>query len=201
MLTIKSTLLSAALAVGALTTGNALAVNHFELWNGASWVQSGTTHLIGPTNAGYLGNFVPCNADFTLQLTSGVATVTAASFSGSSACTNIITRGLPWTVAIVSGSGSSWSIKVGDTGAGSTLGGANVRIPFPGTPADCPNATGRGPVNGTFTNGTSTTPAIFQFPAQALGPCTVLSRTVPPPALSHLQTTPVVTNAPARIMP
>lgn len=204
MSTIKSTLLSAAIAVGALVTGNAVAANHFEVWNGSAWVQTGTTHLVGPTNAGYLGNFVPCNADFTLQVASGVATVTAASFTGSSACTNIITRGLPWTVAIVSGSGSSWSLKIGDTQAGATLGGVNVRIPFPGMAVDCPNATGRAPVNGTFTNGTSTTEAVFQFPSQALGPCTVLSRATPAPG--HLRTTdfapnPDVVYASARIMP
>lgn len=196
MLTMKSTLLAAALAVGgSLAAGNASAAS-FEVYSGGAWTSNGTTHLVGPTNASYLGNPLPCNADFTLQVTGGVATVTAASFSGSTACASIISRGLPWTVTIGAGGSGSWALTVGGTGTGSPAGGVNVRIPFPGTPADCPSATGRAPVNGTFTDGTTTTAAVFQFPTQALGPCSVQSRSTPLPG--HLRTTGY---DPARIVP
>lgn len=91
------TLVSAAALFGAASASAA----SYVVWDGGSisWQPNGTTNFTGPTTATYLGNGLPCDANFTVQLTAGTAQVTAASFSGSAACAGIVAYNLPWPMS------------------------------------------------------------------------------------------------------
>lgn len=156
-------------AIGAATSASAAS---FELWNGSAWVNSGSVSFTGPTTAGYLGNNVPCSANFSVSVSGGVASVTAASFSGSAACSGIVASNLPWAMTPGAYSGANppfagaptltptlWSV---------TISGARIFIPAP-LNVNCPSATGSGTVNGVLD---SSGPNKFVFKG-ALGPCTV----------------------------
>ena len=132
---------------------------------GSAYVASGTTHLKGGTTA-TIGTTVPCNADFTLSLSSGVATVTGASFSSATvtACAAIVSSGFPWattTTAIP----SSTSVSVKISGISVKINGVTCTGSVTGTMT---NAN----LNGGFaTNG-------FTFPSTTLtGGCKVASTT------------------------
>ncbi|MGH8032856.1 MAG: hypothetical protein ACREO8_10970 [Luteimonas sp.] len=171
---LKTSLLVVVSAAAVLSAASASAVS-FEVWNGSAWVANGVSHFTGPTTASYLGNSLPCSADFTFNVAAGVATVTAASFSGNPTCTSIVSRGLPWTVTIGSGNGSSYGLTIGGTSTTTIAGGVNIFIPAP-LNANCPGATSRGPVSGTLVNPTGTPPAATGFTfSGTLGPCAVSS--------------------------
>ncbi|MBB3274721.1 MULTISPECIES: hypothetical protein [unclassified Pseudoxanthomonas] len=167
-------IVSAAAMFGAASVSAATPT--FQVWNGTSW-GDGTTHFIGTTTASYFGNNLPCpSADFTVVVTSGVAKITAVSFGGSSACSNIIPRGLPWKVSITATSGTGGTLTIGDTASTTTnVNGVNVFIPAP-LNANCPSLNGRAPVTGVaMTNSTTTTGiASIQF-SGTLGACAVSS--------------------------
>lgn len=191
----RTCLLSIVSATAIFGAASASAAN-FEIWNGTAWVNSGTTHFVGTTTASYLGNALPCSvADFTVSVTGGVASVTGVSFGGSTACSNIVPRGLPWKVTINSTTAGGAILTIGDTASTtSTAGGANVFIPAP-LNANCPSATGRAPVtNVTLTNSTGSPPGVasIQF-SGTLGLCAVAST-----APTHLRTTGW---PPARVVP
>lgn len=154
MLKVKSTLIAALLVASSFAAPSAFAISSWTI-NGSG---SGSATVSGPTTATVLGNPVPCTASFTLTVTGGTAKVTAASFSGSSACT-AITSVLPWTVsAPTAGSGTSVNL---------TISSINVKIS---------GQTCTGSATGTLTNanpnnGGSNT---FTFTG-SLGACTVKS--------------------------
>lgn len=89
------TSLLAAVATAALSVSASASAASFQLWNGTAWVDNGTVHYQGPVVVNYLW-VVACNADFTVTVTGGNASVTAASFSGISACTAIQAQNRPW---------------------------------------------------------------------------------------------------------
>ncbi|MDO1528959.1 hypothetical protein QMK61_08990 [Fulvimonas sp. R45] len=100
MKAIKSLVLGSLILAGTLGASSA-----FAQWTvGGS--SSGTSIVgAGPTNLSFLGISYPCTGTFTVQVTSGVAVVTAASFTGSSVCTSIKANRLPWMISAPSGSG------------------------------------------------------------------------------------------------
>lgn len=183
----KAYLLSVVSAAAISSAATASAAS-FQVWNsGTSTWGDGTTHFVGTTTASYFGNSLPCSsANFTVVVTGGVASITAVSFGGSTACSNIIARGLPWKVTINSTSGTGGVLTIGDTASTTTTAnGVNVFIPAP-LNANCPSLAGRAPVTGvTMTNSTGTPPGVatIQF-SGTLGACAV-SSTAP----THLRTT------------
>lgn len=150
-----------------------------DYWVGAPGTLNGTSTVTGPTNASYNGLSVPCTASFTVVDTNGAGKVTAASFSGSTACSMITACNLPWIL----GSGSPLDGKplAASAVANNTrINAVCVKIPPP------INQTCIGTVNGTLVNpgpGSPPTPAnTFTFTgtlAASPGPgtCTVNSRT------------------------
>lgn len=127
MLKLKYAALAALALAGSFGASSAFAAG-YEIWNGSSWVRSGTVTLSGPTTATYLGNTVPCTSAFTLTLSydagTGVQTaqVTGASFTGSGACTGI-TKVLPWSVSAPS--------ALSDPSVLLTISGINIHFPAP----------------------------------------------------------------------
>ncbi|MEH6417473.1 hypothetical protein [Pseudomonas sp. CGJS7] len=170
----KTSLLTLVSAMAVFGASSASAAS-YEIWNGSAWVNSGTSHFTGPTTAVYSGIQAPCNADFTVVLSGGAASVTAASFSGSSTCAGITASNLPWPLSAPSAysgpnpvfSGSPtltpalWSV---------TISGVRINIPAP-LNANCPSASGSGSVPGVLDAN-----SYFVFKA-TLGPCSVQTRT------------------------
>ncbi len=70
----------------------------YEMWNGGAWVRNGTFLLSGPTVLVVSNIQIPCNADFVVQISNGVATVIGADFSGTMACVNI-DASTPWSIS------------------------------------------------------------------------------------------------------
>ncbi|MGO1070958.1 hypothetical protein [Lysobacter sp. CA199] len=170
----KTSLLTLATAVAVFGATSASAAS-YQIWNGSAWVDSGTSHFTGPTTAVYSGIQAPCNADFTVTLSGGVASVTAASFSGSSTCTGIVANVLPWPLSpptpysgpnpVFTGSPTLvpalWSV---------TISGVRITLPPP-ISASCPSTTTTGSVPGVLDAN-----SYFVFNAN-LGPCAVRTRT------------------------
>lgn len=188
---IRTAFLAAVSAAGLLGAASASAAS-LRIWNGSAWVANGDVTLTGPTTASYLGLPAPCTASFILRITSGVAKVRSAKFSGSTTCTGIRTN-------IVATSPSTWwkvSAPVAYTGAnppfsGSptlsgriyslTISGIRVTIPAP-LNANCPSTTTTGSITGRLDKGNQTTPPSSAKPYNrfvfkgTLGPCAVQTR-------------------------
>lgn len=123
---------------------------------------NGTSTVTGPTNASYNGLSVPCTATFTLSDSSGSGSVTAASFSGSSTCTNITACNLPWAIGKPQAAlGVANNTKIT---------AACVHIPAP------INQTCSGTVNGTLSSGGGFTFTGSMTASPGPGSCTVNSR-------------------------
>jgi len=88
----------------------------WETWNGTSWQTSGSSFtLSGPTTFIVIGNVVPCSFTFNVQLANvGTLLITTMTGSGSSACSSISARSLPWVFSAPTalGSGVSFSFPV-----------------------------------------------------------------------------------------
>lgn len=171
---LKTSLLTLVSAVAVFGAASASAAS-YQIWNGSAWVNSGTTNFVGPTTAAYVGNQVPCTANFTVTLTNGAAAVTAASFSGSSSCNGITTGGLPWALSAPTAYGGANPPFAGAptlVGALNSVTISGVRIFIP-TPLNvyCPSSTGTGSVAGVLDAN-----SYFVFKAN-LGPCAVQTRT------------------------
>lgn len=156
----------------------------FDYWVGSAGTLNGTSTVSGPTNASYNGLSVPCTASFTVVDTNGAGKVTAASFSGSAACTAIVACNLPWLLgqAVTPPPPPFDGKPLAASGVANNtrINGVCVKIPAP------INQTCTGTVNGTLTN----SPNTFTFTgtlAASPGPgtCTVNSRgnLTPSPAL------------------
>lgn len=171
MFKLKHSILALVSAAALCGAGTASA-SSFELWNGSAWVNSGTVTFTGSTTASYLGIGVPCSANFTVNLAGGVATVTAASFSGSAACSGIVASNLPWSMVGSAYSGANppfagaptltptlWTVAIT---------GVRIYIPAP-LNVNCPSPSGSGTVSGVLDQ---TVPNKFVFKS-ALGPCSV----------------------------
>ena len=78
--------------------GSATPALAFDYWVGSTGTVYGTSTVTAPTNALYNALSEPCSASFTVQVTSGSASVTAASFSGSGSCATITACNLPWSM-------------------------------------------------------------------------------------------------------
>lgn len=186
---LRIVLLGLASGMSLLGTGAASAAS-FQVWDSstANWSNSGTTHFVGPTQVSFLGNILPCTADFTVSLANGNASVIAASFNGSTTCAGVVAY-LPWPVTAAPGPYTGpnppfagaptldpvlWSVSIG-----------NVKIYLP-APFNvyCP---GVAPPGGTITGvldvadqagspPAAPTPNRFVF-KQSLGPCAVQTRT------------------------
>ncbi|HWB36045.1 hypothetical protein [Fulvimonas soli] len=108
---IKSLLLGSLVMAGTLGAPAAFATQ---------WSVGGSTtgtSIIGPgpTSVSFLGIAYPCTSTFTVESVSGVAKVTAASFTGSSVCNAIHANNLPWAISAptaVSGSTPTWTATV-----------------------------------------------------------------------------------------
>lgn len=147
---LKNSLLALATAAAVFGASSASAAS-FELWTGTGWSNNGTLNFTGPTTASYVGIGVPCTANFAVSLTSGVATVTSATFSGSAACSGITAYNLPWGMTPGAYTGPNppftgaptltpdlWSVAIS---------GVRIFIPSP-LNVYCPSQTGSGTVNG-----------------------------------------------------
>lgn len=162
---LKSAILAACVAAGAFCSSSAFA--GWEIYDAgtATW-GDGTVVLSGPTSATVNGIPAPCTANFTLTVTGGVAVVSAATFTGSSTCTNITSSAATPPHWSVSGTASGTSVST-------TVGGISITIL---------GKTCTGSVTGTLTNahpygGGSNG---FSFPVTSLpvtggGTCTVKS--------------------------
>ncbi|WP_149194292.1 hypothetical protein [Luteimonas suaedae] len=147
---LKSIVISGLAAAGTLIASTAFAAHYTVGGN-----TNGTTNFTGPTNATVLGNSLPCDqANFAMQVTNGVARVTAATFGPTSACQAITANNLPWSVAAPTSSAGPNNV---------TINGISVTIPALGV-------TCTGNVTGTLNNS-----GVFSFSGN-LGACTVQSR-------------------------
>jgi hypothetical protein len=172
---LKNSLLALATAAAVFGASSASAAS-FELWNGSGWANNGTLTFFGPTTASYVGVGVPCNASFTVTVTGGNAAVTAASFSGSSACTGITAYNLPWAMTPSAYTGANppftGSPTLTPTLWGVAISGVRIYIPSP-LNVYCPSQTGSGSINGVL-DSTSTATKNNQFVFKgALGACSV----------------------------
>ncbi|ALN83961.1 hypothetical protein IEQ11_02875 [Lysobacter capsici] len=172
---LKNSLLALATAAAVFGASSASAAS-FELWNGSGWTNTGSLTFFGPTTASYLGIAVPCNASFTVTVSGGAASVTAASFSGSSACTGITAYNLPWAMTPSAYSGAnppfSGSPTLTPTLWSVAISGVRIYIPAP-LNVYCPSSTGSGSINGVL-DSTSTATQNNQFVFKgALGACSV----------------------------
>lgn len=167
----KSALLASMMVASPLFASPAFA--GWQVWDSASssWVSTGTATISGATTATVSGIAVPCSsATFNLSVTAGVATVTGATFTGGSACTNNVTAlNLPWSITYNGTSGAtSAPVSIGGT-VGSP---GQIQIQF-NTPAR--TCTG-GVASGTLANlNNSATNSTFTFTAAFLptpSPCT-----------------------------
>lgn len=163
-------LVSAAAICGATSASAA----SFELWNGSAWVNSGSVTFTGPTTASYIGNSLPCTATFNVSLSGGVATVTSASFAGSSACSGIVASNFPWgmTPGAYGGANPPFAGAPTLSGALSSVAISGIRIFLPAPlNVTCPSATGSGTVNGVLeSSGSGSNRFVFKG---TLGPCSV----------------------------
>ncbi|MBN7137946.1 hypothetical protein A7A76_02425 [Lysobacter enzymogenes] len=166
-------LVSAAAICGATSASAA----SFELWNGSAWVNSGTVTFSGPTTASYLGNSLPCTATFTVNLSGGAATVTGASFTGSSACNGIVASNFAWGMTPgaaggYTGANPPFTGAPTLTGALSSVSISGIRIFLPAPlNVTCPSTTGSGTINGVLeSSGSGSNRFVFKG---ALGPCSV----------------------------
>jgi len=72
----------------------------WETWNGSSWLTGASSFSIsGPAIFIVLGNQVPCSFAFNLQLSGGTLGVVSMTGTGSSACSSISMRSLPWILS------------------------------------------------------------------------------------------------------
>jgi hypothetical protein len=143
---LRTTLFTAVSAITLLGAGSAGA-STFQVWDNsiADWSNNGVTHFTGPTAVAYLGVAVVCNADLTVTVIAGVATVTAATFTGSTACTGIVPYFLPWSVSTAPYAGPNPPF----TGApvlspvlsSVIIGGVKLYVPLPAN-ANCPSTAG-----------------------------------------------------------
>ncbi|MEG3792090.1 hypothetical protein V1318_18390 [Lysobacter sp. CCNWLW3] len=168
---LKSAILAACVAAGAFCSTSAFA--GWEIYDaGTGTWGDGTVTLSGPTSATVNGIPAPCTANFTLTVTGGVAVVSAATFTGSSTCTNITSTAATPPHWSVSGTASGTSVAT-------TVGGISITIL---------GKTCTGSVGGTLTNAhpytapvpPNTTHNSFTFPVTSLpvtggGTCTVKS--------------------------
>ncbi len=94
---LKAMVIATLAATGALGAPAASAY-YYEVWTGASWSTSGSTHFIGPVTVSMGGPIPPiaCNADFTAMLRMGIIIITDAKFSGSAQCVQVTAQNLPW---------------------------------------------------------------------------------------------------------
>lgn len=154
---------------------------------------TGTSTVSGPTNASFNGLSLPCTASFTVSDTNGAGKVTAASFSGSTACSMITACNLPWPLGTLVSAGpppvyDGKPLAASGVANNTRINGVCVKLPAP------INQTCTGTVNGTLTNPGPGSPPMppntFTFagtlaasPAPAT--CTVNSRgnLTPSPAL------------------
>ncbi len=159
MSTMKSIAAACMAAAGTLAAASASAAT-LQVYSGGSWSTSGTASIAGPTTASPVGNPVPCNATFTLTLTSGSAAVTGATFSGSAACTAITTNlsTTTWPVTVTGTSGTSANITI-----------SGISLHF-----TSPNTTCTGSISGVLANANPNSGLVnnsFTF-SGSLGACT-----------------------------
>ncbi|MFK3647751.1 hypothetical protein ACI2IY_04860 [Lysobacter enzymogenes] len=166
-------LVSAAAICGATSASAA----SFELWNGSAWVNSGSVTFTGPTTASYIGNSLPCTANFSVSVSGGVAVVTGASFTGSSACNGIVASNFNWGMT-PGAAGGYTGANPPFTGAPTLTGplssvsisGIRIFLPAP-LNVTCPSTTGSGTINGVLeSSGSGSNRFVFKG---ALGPCSV----------------------------
>lgn len=179
---LRAALLALATTTSVFTAASASAAS-FEVWDGTGWSDNGVVHFVGPTSLAYLGNQLPCDADFTVAVVAGVANVTNASFGGVSACSSITSYNLPWPVAA----------PLPYTGANPPFTGAPTLSPVLSTVkisgirllafAYCPGASTTGSITGVLDASDQAgappgSPANNRFVFKGmLGPCAVQSRT------------------------
>ena len=164
---LKAAILAVCVVAGPLASSSAFA--GWEIYNGTAWTTTNSVTISGPTSATVNGIPAPCTANFTLSVNAGVPSVSAASFTGSSTCTNIIVSNFPWSVSGTA-SGTSVTTVIGGVAADKitiTILGKTCTGAVTGTLANAhPNT---GPANNGFT-----------FPVTSLavtggGTCTVKS--------------------------
>ncbi|BAV99817.1 hypothetical protein ABIE09_004535 [Lysobacter enzymogenes] len=178
MLKLKHSLL-ALVSVAALCGATSASADQFEIYDGTNWIKNGVVSFLGPTSATYLGNTVPCDANFTVTLTNGVGAVTGAAFTGSSTCNGITVSASPsnpWPMTPSHYTGPNPPFTGAPTLTTTIWGVAisNVRIYLP-PPLNvyCPSSTGTASINGALD---STWPSnMFVFKG-ALGACAVQTR-------------------------
>lgn len=169
----KTSLLTLASAVAIFGAASASAAS-FEVWNGSAWVSTGTTNFTGPTTASYLGVPAPCDANFAVSISGGVATVTSATFTGSSTCTGILAS-TPWPMSAPTAyTGANPPFAGAPTLTPSlynvSISGVRIYLPPP-LNVNCPNGSGTATVTGVLDSANR-----FVFKS-TLGPCSVQTRT------------------------
>lgn len=91
----RISLLGLAASMTMLGSASASAAS-FQVWNPSTgtWSANGTVHLAGPISVTAVSSF-SCNADFTLTVVNGSASITNVVLSGASICPAVVTY-LPW---------------------------------------------------------------------------------------------------------
>ena len=165
--------------------GMSASASALDYWVTTSGNLTGTSTVSGPTNASFNGLSLPCTASFTVSDTNGAGKVTAASFSGSTACSMITACNLPWPLGTLVSAGpppvyDGKPLAASGVANNTRINGVCVKLPAP------INQTCTGTVNGTLTNSPNTftfTGTLTASPGP--GTCTVNSRgsLTPSPAL------------------
>ncbi|MEH6418155.1 hypothetical protein [Pseudomonas sp. CGJS7] len=175
-----------------LTLGSALALSaassacaaSFEVWNGSSWVNSGSTHFTGPISISYIGMLLPCNADLGVTISAGTAAVTSWTLSGSTACAGATAHNLPWPISVTSYSGPNPPFTGAPLLAGPlyevSLSGMRFYLPPPMN-VYCPSSAGAAVLKGVID---ADGKLVFK---QNVGPCSIQTR-----ATFSLQSSPKV---------
>lgn len=182
---LRTALFAAVSAMTLLGAGSAGA-STFQVWDSAisNWSSNGVTHFTGPTSASYVGISIPCNADITVSVVAGVATVTNATFSGSTACSGIVPYFLPWAVTAAPYTGGNPPFAGAPTLSpvlsSITISGIKLYLPPP-ININCPGTTGSITAVLDVTDQLGAPPAAptpnrLAFKGN-LGPCAVQTRT------------------------
>lgn len=155
----KSLLIALTLFVASIIPVQASA-SSYEIFSSSVWQNTNSTTLTGDISVTVAGIPFYCKASLTFTVSSGVASITAASFTGSSACLGITVQNIPWPVGQpTAGVGSGVIVFI-----------TGINLKF-----SSPAATCTGSLNGVLTNANPNTgPATnkLTFTGTLSAPCT-----------------------------
>lgn len=145
-----------------------------QLYNGITWVDTGTATYTGPVTMTYVGKTVACNVTMTLSLSGGLvfsaSTITSMSGSGSNPCSGVVASNMPWSITPGTYTGPNPPFPGAPTLtpplSSFAMSGVRIFIPAP-LNVNCPSTTGSGTINGVLD---SDGRIVFK---SAIGPCAI----------------------------